>query len=742
MSCHGPASAPVEGRSGAATVAPIPATVRVLLVGGPNVGKSTLFNALTGARQHTTNAPGTTVELATGTWRTAGHSRAGHSRAGYSGAGQGTAARGAAGDTTVVSATERAIVDLPGTYSLLARSADEEVTAVAVQELARSFAEGSGQPGVIVVVLDATALSRSLYLLAQVAETGVPLVVALTMLDLAPTATGSPTAAMDPDILAAALATSLGVPVVPVDARNRTAGGVSELAHAVDAVAQNPMRVTGIGPPASSFRRGTRSATSQQRDASVPDMAQELAHAETLFAWVEEVTEQVTGQATTRLAKPLPLAADGKAAAASGRRSPGPLRRTFSDRVDSVLLNPWAGIPVFLAVVWLLFELTTRFAAPLQGAIGQLVNGPLAAAVTWLLGLFGLADSWLQGLLVDGVLVGVGTVLTFLPVMAVMFAALGVLEDSGYLARAAFVADRAMRSLGLDGRALLPLIVGFGCNLPALAATRTLPQARQRLLTGLLVPLTSCSARLTVYVLLAGAFFPDHAGTVIFAMYLTSVLLVLGGGLLLRRTAFRDVRAGPLMLVLPPYQRPHLRTLSMSVRMRVGAFVVRAGKIIVITMVFVWALMAVPVTGQHPMGHVPVADSLYYNVASGIAPVFTPAGFGNDHAAAALMTGFVAKEVVVGSFAQSYAVAEPGNSSGAQSLGERLRSSFAESSGGHGGAAALAFMVFLLAYTPCVAALAEQRRLFGWRPAASALTAQLAGAWVLAVLVFQVGSLL
>ena len=757
MSCHGPASAPVEGRSGTATVAPIPATVRVLLVGGPNVGKSTLFNALTGARQHTTNAPGTTVELATGTWRTAGHSRAGHNRAGhnraghskagYSGAGQGTAARGAAGDTTVVSATERAIVDLPGTYSLLARSADEEVTAGAVQELARSCAEGGGQPGVVVVVLDATALGRSLYLLAQVAETGVPLVVALTMLDLAPRAKDSPTAAMDPDTLAVALAASLGVPVVPMDARNRTAGGVSELGLAVDAVAANPTRVIGIAPPGSSFRSGTgtaafpsgtRMAAWQQQDASLPDLTQELAHAETLFAWVEAVTEQVT----TCLARPLSPGAPGKAAATSGHRSSGPLRRTFSDRVDTILLNPWAGIPVFLAVVWLLFELTTRFAAPIQGAIGQLVNGPLASGVTWLLGLFGLADSWVQGLLVDGVLVGVGTVLTFLPVMTVMFAALGVLEDSGYLARAAFVADRAMRSLGLDGRALLPLIVGFGCNLPALAATRTLPHARQRLLTGLLIPLTSCSARLTVYVLLAGAFFPDHAGTVIFAMYLTSVLLVLGGGLLLRRTAFRDVRAGPLMLVLPPYQRPHLRTLSMSVRMRVGAFVVRAGKIIVITMVFVWALMAVPVTGQHPIGHVPVADSLYYNVASGIAPVFTPAGFGNDHAAAALMTGFVAKEVVVGSFAQSYAVAEPGNSSGAQSLGERLRSSFTESSGGHGGAAALAFMVFLLAYTPCVAALAEQRRLFGWRPAASALTAQLAGAWVLAVLVFQVGSLL
>jgi ferrous iron transport protein B len=239
---------------------------------------------------------------------------------------------------------------------------------------------------------------------------------------------------------------------------------------------------------------------------------------------------------------------------------------------------------------------------------------------------------------------------------------------------------------------------------------------------------------------MASAFFPDHAGTVIFAMYLTSVLLVLGGGLLLRRTAFRDVHAGPLMLVLPQYQRPHLRTLAMSVRLRVGSFVIRAGKIIVLTMVIVWALMAVPVSGQHSVGHVPVADSLYYSVASGIAPVFTPAGFGNDHAASALMTGFVAKEVVVGSFAQSYAVAEAGSPTRAETLAERLRASFAESSGGHGGAAALAFMVFLLAYTPCVAALAEQRRLFGWRPTASALTAQLAGAWLLAVLVFQVGS--
>jgi ferrous iron transport protein B len=332
--------------------------LRVLLVGGPNVGKSTLFNALTGARQHTTNAPGTTVELATGTWRTVGNDPA-------------------------RSARERELIDLPGTYSLLARSSDEQVTTDALWELARISRETAAPPGVVVVVLDATALARSLYLLAQVAETGVPVVVALTMLDLTSTTADSPVATVDPETLTAALAASLRIPVVRMDARNRVAGGVSELARAVDAVAEHPLGVSGINPSTSSFCCGTTEAASRQYDSPRADLETELEHAETLFAWVEHVDQQVTRCLAPTSPDHVP------------EHLPGRLHRTFSDRVDTVLLNPWAGIPVFLAVVWLLFELTTRFAAPsASSSTGQWQLRPPGCSGCWVLATAGCRDCW------------------------------------------------------------------------------------------------------------------------------------------------------------------------------------------------------------------------------------------------------------------------------------------------------------------------------------------------------------
>ncbi len=653
MSCHVPAPVPPAGtpRSAARTgdpefdekgsgAGPAPS---VVLVGNPNVGKSTLFNRLTGARQRVVNAPGTTVELQQGRWRAVGAD----------------------------------VVDLPGTYSLLARSPDEQVAADRV--LGRGH---HAAPDLAVVVLDATAPSRTLYLLAQVAEAGCSVVVAVTLGDVA-LAAGHP-------LDAVALAGVLGVPVVAVDPR--TGAGTGALTDAVIRALRTRPHVRGLPLPASSRpaapspsadrehpvssrRSGVRDPTGCSRSAE-GEVCEDrlLSHADELFSWVAGVVAAAT----------VP---------------PAPPRPTRSDRVDAVLLHPWVGIPAFLVVMWGLFQVSTAVAAPLMALAADLVSGPVAGAVSAVLGALGLGGGWFEGLLVDGVLAGVGTVLAFAPLMAVMFLAMAVLEDSGYLARAAFVADRGMRAIGLDGRALLPLVVGFGCNVPALAALRTLPDARQRLLTGLLVPYTSCSARLTVYVLLASAFFPGSAGTVIFAMYVASVALVVVGGLVARRTAFRDVRPQPLLLILPAYQRPRIGALLRSAGQRVAAFVTSAGRVIVLTLTVVWALMAIPVGGQHPVGDVPVSDSVFGATAQAVAPVFASAGFDDWHASAALMTGFVAKEVVVGSFAQTYAMDAAAPESDA-ALGEQLRATFESSSGGHGQAAALAFMVFVLAYTP------------------------------------------
>ena len=690
-SCHDTSGGLLDARTG---LAADPAAPSVVLVGNPNVGKSTLFNALTGARQQVTNAPGTTVEVQLGTWR-------------------GLAGTGSGAGSDEPGAVR--VLDLPGTYSLLARSPDERVTAETV-----AGRGALGVPDLAVVLVEAGALSRSLYLLAQVAGAGQGLVVALTMTDVAATRGVH----VDPE----RLATLLGVPVVAIDPR--TGAGLDRLSRVVsDALTAGvpPVLLPDAAPACACL--GDTACGAGCSCGRPLDLDAELASADRLFTWVDGVQRALADRDVAD--------APGAIPGAPSPARPAPLR-TWSDRVDRVLLDPWFGVPVFLAVMWALFQLATTVAAPLMGAMSSLVNGPVAGSVRAALP----GPHWVESFVVDGVLAGVGTVLSFAPLMGIMFLAIALLEDSGYLARAAFVADRAMRAIGLDGRAMLPLVVGFGCNLPALAATRTLPNARQRLLTGLLVPYTSCAARLTVYILLASVFFPAHAGTAIFLMYVASIALVVVGGLVLRATAFRDLRREPFVLALPAYQRPRVRALLLSAWVRVRMFVTDAGKIIVITLTVVWVLMAVPVAGGHQIADVPVADSLYGRTALAIAPVFAPAGFDDWHASAALLTGFVAKEVVVGSFAQSYAVDAPTGAGVAGDLGSRLRATFESSSGGQAGAAAAAFMVFVLAYTPCLATVAEQRRLFGWRWTLGALGVQLVIAWTAAVVVFQLGRLM
>ena len=648
-------------------------TRRVVFVGNPNVGKSSMFNALLGARTRTMNAPGTTVSITCGQYHYEKPKTAGN-------------------------AQNWQFVDTPGTYSLAPMSPDEQVAVDALIGMS-----GMPVPDLAVVVLDATALSRSLYLLSMVVELGLPTVVALTMNDLA-VRNGC---GVDAERLSHLLD---GMPVVAID--GRTGNGGKALADAIAASFE--------GTP---VPHGLTALPTATADA-------DMKTADGLSVWAES-------RADARL--------DWTAGILRGLDMHAVDHVTLSDRIDRVLLHPVIGVLVFLAVLFVVFQATTTLASPMQDWIDVTFRGWCTDGLDLLLGLFGpsVSGGWLRSLLVDGLLDGVVTVLTFIPVMGIMFLLLSILEDSGYMARAAFVMDRAMRALGLDGRAFLPIIVGFGCNLPALAATRTLSDSRQRVLTGMLVPFAACSARLSVFLVLAHAFFPKYAGLVVFLMYVASVMVVLLVGVLLRHTMFRGLEPEPLMLALPAYQCPRALQLARSVLLRLWGFIRGASVIIISMITALWLLQGIPVTANAGgFAHVDdVHDSAYGVLADAVAPVFAPAGFDDWHASAALITGFVAKEVVVGSMSQSYHADEPDDAASQQAgegtLGQKLRASFDQSSHGHGKAAAIAFLLFTLAYTPCLATVAEMRRQFGTKVAARSVLLSLAVAYVIAIIAFQ-----
>ena len=648
-------------------------TRRVVFVGNPNVGKSSMFNALLGARTRTMNAPGTTVSITCGQYHYEKPKTAGN-------------------------AQNWQFVDTPGTYSLAPMSPDEQVAVNALTGMS-----GMPVPDLAVVVLDATALSRSLYLLSMVVELGLPTVVALTMNDLA-VRNGC---GVDAERLSHLLD---GMPVVAID--GRTGDGGKALADAIAASFE--------GTP---VPHGLTALPTATADA-------EMKTADGLSVWAES-------RADARL--------DWTAGILRGLDMHAVDHVTLSDRIDRVLLHPVIGVLVFLAVLFVVFQATTTLASPMQDWIDVTFRGWCTDGLDLLLGLFGpsVSGGWLRSLLVDGLLDGVVTVLTFIPVMGIMFLLLSILEDSGYMDRAAFVMDRAMRALGLDGRAFLPIIVGFGCNLPALAATRTLSDSRQRVLTGMLVPFAACSARLSVFLVLAHAFFPKYAGLVVFLMYVASVMVILLVGVLLRHTMFRGLEPEPLMLALPAYQCPRALQLARSVLLRLWGFIRGASVIIISMITALWLLQGIPVTANAGgFAHVDdVHDSAYGVLADAVAPVFAPAGFDDWHASAALITGFVAKEVVVGSMSQSYHADEPDDAASQQAgegtLGQKLRASFDQSSHGHGKAAAIAFLLFTLAYTPCLATVAEMRRQFGTKVAARSVLLSLAVAYVIAIIAFQ-----
>ncbi|BFL73922.1 ferrous iron transport protein B [Corynebacterium pseudogenitalium] len=608
------------------------------LVGAPNSGKSTLFNALTGAKVQTGNWPGTSVEISRGLWN----------------------AQPEAFD----------IIDLPGAYSLDPMSPDEEFTRDMLVE-----APPCERPDVVVVLVDATAPARGLNLAFQIAEYPYRVVIGVTKEDVAKQQGIS--------IDTSALSRAVGMPVVSVNGRRR------EKLDALEGAVAKAMQTE-------------------------PQTIRPNAELDQRFADLDAAEKVAVSR--TDVGEPL------------------------SQRVDRVVLHPVLGPILFLAVMWAVFFITTTVAGPLQDGLEALITGPVSDAVRSL-----LPDHWLvSGLLVDGLIGGVGMVLTFAPLLALMFLCLAVLEDSGYMARAAVVTDRVMRAIGLPGKAFIPIVVGYGCNVPAISATRVLGDVRHRILTCLLIPFTSCSARLIVFMMLAQVFFPAHAGSAVFAMYVLSIALVVLVGLALRRTVWRAMPAEALVIDLPAYQLPTFGLTLSVMWVRLKGFLHTAGGIIVATVVVIWLLMSIPVTGGHSFneGAVPPEDSAYGAVSKVMSPVFAPAGFDSWSLTGPLVTGFVAKETLISTWAQTYAVEDVTDDAPEEQaespLASHIRADFDAASGGHGLAAVWAYMVFLLAYTPCVATVAAQRREIGWKWTLIGFALQLATAWILAVGVFQV----
>lgn len=575
------------------------------------------------------------------------------------------------------------LIDFPGAYSLDAHSPDEAFTRAMIVEAAPE-----NRPDVVMVAVDAASLERGLYMVAQLLESPHRVVVVVTKSDVAADAGQS--------LDVAALSAATGCPVVAVDPRHRR--GLDQVENAIAvALAREPWR----------------------REAPASCCVDELELIDDRYAWIENATAKAmtVGEAP---------------------------KSTLTEKIDRFALHPVAGPLLFLAVMWVVFQITTTVAAPIQDAVSGFFEGPLSDWTSSLLGLLHIDSSLVSGLLIDGLIVGVGTVLSFAPLMALMFLCLAVLEDSGYMARAAVVTDRVMKAIGLPGKAFIPIVVGFGCNVPAISSTRVLSQRDHRIMTALLVPFASCSARLTVYAMLGATFFPGHSGTVVFAMYVISIALIVCMGWVFRRLLWRTLGTEALVIDLPVYQIPGLRLAASVTWTRVKGFLQTAGGIIVICVAAVFALQSTPVTSGYSFADedLPVAESAYGEIASAVAPVFKPAGFDSWSISGTLVTGFIAKEAVISTWAQTYALEDPSDESaadqGSSALAGAIREDFDTASGGHSIAAIWAFMVFLLAYTPCVATMAALKREIGWKWTFFAVGVELTTAWVLAVAVFNV----
>lgn len=660
------------------------------LVGNQNCGKTTLFNALTGSNQHVGNFPGVTVDQKVG---------------------------------EVKGAPNCSVVDLPGIYSIRPYSQEEIVT--------RDFVL-SGKPDGIINIVDATNMERNLYLTLQLLELHIPTVVALNMMDELTGNGGS--------VNVQKLSKALGVPVVPISAAKNE--GVSELVRqfvrvAKDRVLPQVMDFCPVGPVHRCIHAVSHLIEDHAQRAGVSPRfcATKLIEGDESFFDLLELRQNerellehsiIEMEHDTGMDRNAALAAMRydfieKAAAESVVKARESKEHRRSVRIDAVLTNRFAALPLFLCIMFLVFYLTFHLVGAWLSDLLSLGIDGLTSLTDQALTAYGI-NPVVHSLIIDGIFAGVGSVLSFLPLIVVLFFFLSVLEDTGYMARVAFVMDKLLRKIGLSGRSFVPMLVGFGCSVPAIMATRTLSSDRDRKMTILLTPYMSCSAKIPIYAVFSAAFFPDHAALVMIGLYVLGIVLGIIVAFILKGALFRG-KPVPFVMELPNYRFPSARNVGILLWEKAWDFIRRAFTVIFTATIIIWFLQTFDARLNVVSDS---ADSLLALVGRWIAPVFRPLGFGDWQAVTALISGFTAKEAVISTLGVLLGV-------GMENLGPALHTLFTPLAAG-------SFLIFTLLYTPCVAAVTTIRRELGSRlQTAGVVVMQCVVAWIAAGLFYQLG---
>ena len=644
---------------------------RIALVGNPNCGKTTLFNELTGAKHTVGNWPGVTVEQKSGKMKIKEKEN-----------------------------VDIEIIDLPGTYSLNAYSLEETITRDYILE---------GQADLVINILDVSNLERNLYLTVQLQEMNIPMVIVLNMMDIAER--------KGYKLDVSKLSETLGLPIYPISASKGV--GIEDLKLNLfdllldpsQAMPQNTLYYSEateelIRKGQIDFKATPASArclliknlegdweTLEYFGVKAQKNLENISIKEERYEMIKGLVEKVTIDA-------------------------GSIKEKFSDRVDEFLLHPIWGLGIFALMMYIVFNLTF--------SLGDAIKEPMVLGIEWFgefvrnLLLAAEGPDWFVSLMVDGIINGVGGVITFLPNIAILFLALSLLEESGYMTRAAFLMDKYMQKIGLSGKAFIPLIMGFGCSVPAIMGTRIMEDEKDKLTAMLIIPFMSCGARMPIYVLFASLFFPGNEAIITFSLYWLGIMVAVLMGSIARSTFFRGEDL-PYIMELPTYRLPSIKGTGISVWQRIKDYITKAGTLIFAASVLVWFILNFNMTGR-----VELVDSWGYYIGEVVAPIFAPMGFGTWQASLSLITGLVAKEVVVANMNIFYGAG--GNITQAASV---IQQAFTAIS-------AYAFMVFALLYTPCIATIGIiKKESKSWKFTGFVVLYQIAIAWIFSFVMYQ-----